>query len=124
MLNKKRILVLSQAKSRQNTEEILKTFDFLIYESIQYIILMPWIPCIFVQLHLDPTKCTTAGQNTRRTPTVNHDSGVGANEKEPRNNSSTTYLTEGQLKKKFGLKIHLKMARDWRRNMSGKILKN
>jgi hypothetical protein len=21
--------------------------------------LMPWIPCIFVQLHLDPTKCTT-----------------------------------------------------------------
>jgi hypothetical protein len=29
------------------------------YTYIVYFILMPWIPCIFVQLHLDPTKCTT-----------------------------------------------------------------
>jgi hypothetical protein len=62
-----------------------------------------------------------AGQNTRGTPTVNHDSGVGGQRKEPRNNSCTTYLTEGQLSKKFGLKVPLKMARGWRRNMSGKF---
>jgi hypothetical protein len=58
-----------------------------------------------------------AEQNTRGTPTVNHNSGVGANEK----NHGTTYITEGQLSKKFGLKIPLKMARGWRRNMSGKF---
>jgi hypothetical protein len=35
---------------------------------------------------------------------VNHDSGVGANEKEPQNNSCTTHLTEGQLSKKIWFK--------------------
>jgi hypothetical protein len=29
------------------------------YHKYIKIILMPWIPCIFVQLHIDPTKCTT-----------------------------------------------------------------
>jgi hypothetical protein len=33
----------------------------------------------------------------------------------------TTYLTEGQLNKKFRLKTPLKMARGWRRNMSGEF---
>jgi hypothetical protein len=70
---------------------------------------------------------TTQYSNHRRsvdagqTPTVNHDSGVGANGEKPRNNSCTTYLTEGQLSKKFGLKTPLKTAREWPRNMSGKF---
>jgi hypothetical protein len=64
-----------------------------------------------------------AGQNTRGTPAVNHDSGVGANEKKTTEQQlhNILYLTEGQLSKKFGLKTPLKMARGWRRNMSGNI---
>jgi hypothetical protein len=46
---------------------------------------------------LMPRRRVDAGQNTRGTPTVNHDSGVGANEKEPRNNSCTTYLTKQEI---------------------------
>jgi hypothetical protein len=58
-------------------------------------------------------------QNTRGTPTVYHDSGVGANKK----NHGTTAATNRRPTKQVNLvlKTPLKMARGWRRNMSGKF---
>jgi hypothetical protein len=50
------IIVLCSETILKNKNSAKNVTLFL---NINLSILLPWIPCIFVQLHLDPTKCTT-----------------------------------------------------------------